>query len=106
MEAFFLPADRGARLCVHHAPLTPRGVGLVALPAFAEEMNKSRHVVAQAAPLAFDATTFELWPALLNGARLQIILVCVADKRNLVVVAVASGKVRQRIELQQRFGLR
>lgn len=49
MEAFFLPADRGARLCVHHAPLTPRGVGLVALPAFAEEMNKSRHVVAQAA---------------------------------------------------------
>ena len=30
-------------------------------------------VVAQAAPLAFDATVFELWPALLNGAALRIV---------------------------------
>ena len=30
-------------------------------------------VVAQAAPLAFDATTFELWSTLLNGAALWMI---------------------------------
>jgi len=68
MEAFFLAAAQGSRFCVHHVPREPqgahatpghdrpaaphstaRGLGLVALPAFAEEMNKSRHVVAQAA---------------------------------------------------------
>lgn len=50
MQAFFLPAGSGARFCVHHVPAHPaRGVALVVVPAFGEEMNKSRHVVAQAA---------------------------------------------------------
>ena len=49
MEAFFLPAPKGARFCVYHAPSGKCGAGVVFVPAFAEEMNKSRHVVAQTA---------------------------------------------------------
>lgn len=52
MEAFFLPARAGARFCIHHPPAErSRETGQVVLfvPAFAEEMNKSRHVVAQTA---------------------------------------------------------
>ncbi len=49
MEALFEPAASGARLLVHHPPTGERTVGVVLAPAFAEEMNKSRHIVAQAA---------------------------------------------------------
>ena len=49
MEAFFLPASNGARFCVYHGPTGPVRTGVVFVPAFAEEMNKSRHVVAQTA---------------------------------------------------------
>ncbi|WP_046113051.1 hydrolase 2, exosortase A system-associated [Aquincola tertiaricarbonis] len=50
MEAFFLPVEHadGARLCIHHPPagaLPARGAVLY-LPPFAEEMNKSRRMVA------------------------------------------------------------
>ena len=48
MEAFFLPAAEGVRFCLYHAPQTPPRAGVVFVPAFAEEMNKSRHLVAQA----------------------------------------------------------
>ena len=48
METFFLPAADGARFCVYHPPQGVVGTGVVFAPAFAEEMNKSRHVVAQA----------------------------------------------------------
>lgn len=48
MEAFFLPAPDGARFCVYHPPKGLVGTGVVFAPAFAEEMNKSRHLVAQA----------------------------------------------------------
>ena len=49
MEAFFLQAARGQRFCVHHAPQGAPGSGIVFVPALAEEMNKSRHIVAQTA---------------------------------------------------------
>lgn len=49
MEAFFLRGPDGARLCIHHPPPGERRVGIVFVHAFAEEMNKSRHVVAQTA---------------------------------------------------------
>jgi len=51
VEVFFLPARAGARLCVHHRPdeRSATGLAVVFVPAFAEEMNKSRHVVAQTA---------------------------------------------------------
>lgn len=50
MEAFFLPVTHaeGARLCIHHPPAggqPARGLVLY-LPPFAEEMNKSRRMVA------------------------------------------------------------
>ena len=48
MEAFFLPAPDGARFCVYHAPEAPVRAGVIFVPAFAEEMNKARHLVAQA----------------------------------------------------------
>ena len=51
MDAFFLPTDSGARFCIHHRPPdhADRAAAVVFAPAFAEEMNKSRHVVAQTA---------------------------------------------------------
>lgn len=49
MSHFFLPREGGQRLCVHHTP--PAGIATVAsmvhVPAFGEEMNKSRHMVTQ-----------------------------------------------------------
>lgn len=53
VEAFFLPATPGERFCVHYAvrDVGPRSLGVVFVPAFAEEMNKARHVVAQASRL-------------------------------------------------------
>lgn len=48
-EAFFVPARDGQRLGIHHAPAgAPNGL-VLHVPAFAEEMNKSRRMVAQAA---------------------------------------------------------
>jgi exosortase A-associated hydrolase 2 len=47
VEAFFLPAENGARFCVYYPPSGAMGSGVIFAPAFAEEMNKSRHVVAQ-----------------------------------------------------------
>ncbi len=47
-EAFFLPADAGQRLCIHHPPLLAgrvRGVVVYVHP-FGEEMNKSRRMAA------------------------------------------------------------
>lgn len=46
-EAFFLPTVAGDRFCVWREPANgaPRGI-VVHVPAFAEEMNKARHVVA------------------------------------------------------------
>jgi len=51
VEVFFLPAQVGVRFCVHHVPAkgSKTGQAIVFVPAFAEEMNKSRHVVAQTA---------------------------------------------------------
>lgn len=49
MEAFFLPAPNGARFCLYHEPTGTVRAGVIFVPAFAEEMNKSRHVVAQMA---------------------------------------------------------
>jgi uncharacterized protein len=51
VQAFFLPAAQGQRLCIHHAPnltagAAPRGTVLYVHP-FAEEMNKSRRMAAQ-----------------------------------------------------------
>jgi exosortase A-associated hydrolase 2 len=50
VEAHFLPSPQGLLFCVHYpaARFVPDAVGTVFVPAFAEEMNKSRHVVAQA----------------------------------------------------------
>lgn len=47
LEAFHLPRDRGQRLCVLRTPrgAAPRGA-LLHVPAFGEEMNKSRRMVA------------------------------------------------------------
>lgn len=55
MEAFFLPATQGQRLCIFHAP--PPGVALrgsvIYVPPFAEEMNRCRRMVSlQARALA------------------------------------------------------
>jgi len=48
MEAFFLPADPGQRLCIHHSPTGAEKVrgALVYAHPFAEEMNKSRRMAA------------------------------------------------------------
>ncbi|MFL6675141.1 MAG: hydrolase 2, exosortase A system-associated [Massilia sp.] len=52
-EAFFLPAGRGARYCLFHAPAGECRGALVYLHPFAEEMNKSRRMAAlQARALA------------------------------------------------------
>ncbi|MGB0712180.1 MAG: hydrolase 2, exosortase A system-associated, partial [Gammaproteobacteria bacterium] len=45
----FIDGSRGALFCVHHRPDTPGGQGVIMLSAFAEEMNKSRHMVSEAA---------------------------------------------------------
>jgi exosortase A-associated hydrolase 2 len=46
LEAFFLPAERGARFCVVNKPAgTPRG-GILYVHPFAEEMHKSRRMAA------------------------------------------------------------
>jgi exosortase A-associated hydrolase 2 len=57
-EAFFLPVDGGECFCVERRPETAplKGV-IVHLPAFVEEMNKSRSMVARAAR-AFAARGF------------------------------------------------
>lgn len=43
---FFLPVDGGQRLCVYHAPAGQALATLVHVPAFGDEMNKSRRMVA------------------------------------------------------------
>jgi len=46
-EAFFLPAQPGQRLCIHHAPRAGGVLGmLLYVHPFAEEMNKSRRMAA------------------------------------------------------------
>ena len=53
MTPFFLPGSRGRLLAVHHSPAHGGNRGVLFVPPFAEEMNKSRHMVAlQAAALA------------------------------------------------------
>lgn len=49
MNHFFLPRDDGQRLCVYHAPRSRSRAlaAVVHVHAFGEEMNKSRHMVAQ-----------------------------------------------------------
>ena len=55
-DPFFLPLDKGDRFCLHHAPanpLAPARASVVFVHGFAEEMNKSRRMVAlQARALA------------------------------------------------------
>ena len=46
MEAFFLPGARGQRFCVLHAPAGLCKGGIVYAPPWAEEMNRSRRIVA------------------------------------------------------------
>jgi exosortase A-associated hydrolase 2 len=47
VEAFFLPADEGQRLCIRHPPATQGARGaLLYIHPFAEEMNKSRRMAA------------------------------------------------------------
>ncbi len=47
VEAFFLPAEQGSRFCLLHEPaLSKTSRAIVFVHAFAEEMNKSRRVVA------------------------------------------------------------
>ena len=46
MEAFFLPAQPGQRLCVHHEPVRPTRGAVLYVPPWAEEMNKSRRMAA------------------------------------------------------------
>ncbi len=48
MEAFFLDGTQGPLFAVHHAaaPERRQGLGLVYLPPFAEEMNRSRRMAA------------------------------------------------------------
>src|SRR5215472_6075674 len=47
MEAFFLPAAVGQRFCIYHAASGPLARGsLLYIHPFAEEMNKSRRMVA------------------------------------------------------------
>jgi len=51
MEAFFLDGQRGPQFSVYHASAgqRPNRLGLVYLPPFAEEMNRSRRMAAQQA---------------------------------------------------------
>jgi len=49
-EAFFLPVEGGDRFCIWRKPVADQMSGVVIhAPAFAEEMNKARHVTAAAA---------------------------------------------------------
>lgn len=53
IEAFYLPAREGQRLCVYHGPQTGLRATLLYVHPFAEEMNKTRRMVAlQARSLA------------------------------------------------------
>jgi exosortase A-associated hydrolase 2 len=50
VQAFFLPVDGGQRFCVYHPAQGPEARGqIVYVHPFAEEMNKSRRMVAQQA---------------------------------------------------------
>lgn len=49
LEAFFLPAHSGQRLCLLHRPVGALRGAVVHVHAFAEEMNKSRRMVAAGA---------------------------------------------------------
>jgi exosortase A-associated hydrolase 2 len=51
VEAFFLPAERGQRFCIYHPPAAAAGQrsAVLFIHAFAEEMNKSRALVARQA---------------------------------------------------------
>ncbi len=72
---------------------TPKGVAVphraIARLAFQGDLLSvdSGDIVTQTAPLAFDATVFEMWPALLNGAALRI----VANEELLDTAALAKG---------------
>lgn len=46
MEAFFLPAHNGSRFCVFYPAQAPSRGNILFAPPFAEEMNKSRRMVA------------------------------------------------------------
>jgi exosortase A-associated hydrolase 2 len=46
MEAFFLPAHPGQRLCIHHEPACPTRGAVLYVPPWAEEMNKARRMAA------------------------------------------------------------
>jgi uncharacterized protein len=48
-ESFFLPAPGGERYCIHHPPAAALRGTLLYLHPFAEEMNKSRRMAAEAA---------------------------------------------------------
>lgn len=51
LNAFFLPAGKGKLLCVCYSPVATQmpARGILFFPAFAEEMNKSRRIVAEQA---------------------------------------------------------
>lgn len=50
MQAFFLPVDGGQRFCIYYAAQTAKPLGqVVYIHPFAEEMNKSRRMVAMQA---------------------------------------------------------
>ncbi|MET0962241.1 MAG: hydrolase 2, exosortase A system-associated [Noviherbaspirillum sp.] len=50
-QAFFLDADPGRRFCLYHPPQGAARGAVLHVPAHAEEMNKSRRMVAQQARL-------------------------------------------------------
>lgn len=67
MEAFFLPAGTGQRLCIHHPPHRGEVRGLVVyVHPFAEEMNKSRRM-ASLQSRALAATGFVVLQIDLHG---------------------------------------
>ncbi|MGB0721676.1 MAG: hydrolase 2, exosortase A system-associated [Gammaproteobacteria bacterium] len=49
IEPLFIDGASGPLFCVHHHPDTPTGRGVLMLPGFAEEMNKSRHIFSESA---------------------------------------------------------
>src|SRR3546814_10965817 len=65
MEALFLDGPAGPLFAVHHAaaPASRQGLGLVYLPPFAEEMNRSRRMAAlqarRLAALGLDVTLLD-----------------------------------------------
>lgn len=54
-EAFFLGAGEGERFCIVHRPEGPPRGGVLMLPPFAEEMNKSRRMSAMTARALADS---------------------------------------------------